>query len=89
MMPKLFRGKQDIYSEETVKKGSIETYYIFSGNVESKDTQNIISEKIMQISDIKVSEGDKVEKDDKNLPIEQFVKVRINDGRNAEITEGL
>ena len=28
-------------------------------------------------------------KDDKNLPIEQFVKVGINDGRNAQITEGL
>ena len=62
--PKLLKSKQDVYSEERVKKGSIETYYTFSGNVESKDTQNIISEKVMQISDIKVVEGDKVEKDD-------------------------
>jgi Na+-transporting NADH:ubiquinone oxidoreductase subunit NqrF len=34
--------------------------YSFSGNVETKNRQTVVSEKMMQISDIKVKEGDKV-----------------------------
>ncbi|GKX28832.1 hemolysin D [Vallitalea longa] len=63
-VPILTGNRGNIYQEDTVGRGDIETYYAFSGNVESKNTQNIFAEKIIQISDIYVSEGDKVEKDD-------------------------
>jgi len=61
--PMLAINKGTLYMEETVKKGSIETYNTFSGNVESKNTQNVMAEKVLQISDIKAARGDKVEKD--------------------------
>lgn len=56
-------NRENQYSEVTPKIESIETYFTFSGNVESKNTQNVMAEKVMQISEIKVSEGDYVEKD--------------------------
>ncbi len=57
-------NKEKPYSEEQVKKGNIETYYTFSGNVDSKNRQQVMAEKVMQISEIKVEEDSKVEKDD-------------------------
>ncbi|MGH4120599.1 efflux RND transporter periplasmic adaptor subunit [Clostridium sp.] len=60
----MITNKANLYTEQTVKKDSINTYYTFSGNVESKNTQNVMAEKIMQISDIKIKEGNKVAKDD-------------------------
>jgi multidrug efflux pump subunit AcrA (membrane-fusion protein) len=60
----MITNKGKIYTEQAVKKDSINTYYTFSGNVESKNTQNMMAEKIMQISDIKIAEGNKVAKDD-------------------------
>lgn len=62
VVPRL-TNKTSIYTEITAKKDSINTYYTFSGNVESKNTQNVMAEKIMQISEVKVSEGNKVAKD--------------------------
>lgn len=64
VIPRLLRSRRNVYSEEMVKKGDIETYYTFSGNVESKNTQNIMAQRAMQISEIKIVEGDKVKKDD-------------------------
>jgi HlyD family secretion protein len=59
----MFTNKTSIYTEVTAKKDSINTYYTFSGNVESENTQNVMAEKIMQISEVKASEGNKVAKD--------------------------
>lgn len=64
VLPRFLGNKEGLYTEERVKTAEIETYYTFSGNVESKNSQNIMAQKTMQISEIKVKEGDKVEIDD-------------------------
>jgi len=46
------------YESVVAKTGDITTYYSFSGNVETKDRQTVTSEKVMQVSEILVSEGD-------------------------------
>lgn len=51
------------YLSETSTKKTLETYYTFSGNVTSANTQNVMAESIMQIGTIHVNEGDKVEVD--------------------------
>ncbi|MDT3424861.1 HlyD family secretion protein [Paenibacillus forsythiae] len=48
------------YESVTAQKGDITTYYSFSGNVETKNRQTVMAEKILQISDMKVKEGDTV-----------------------------
>ncbi|EHQ89900.1 efflux RND transporter periplasmic adaptor subunit [Desulfosporosinus youngiae] len=48
------------YESVVAKTGDITTYYSFSGNVETKDRQTVTSEKVMQISEIKVKEGELV-----------------------------
>lgn len=60
----ILRPKGAQYDEETAKTGNITTYYSFSGTIESKNHQNLMSDKTMQIKEIKVKEGDKVKKDD-------------------------
>ena len=55
--------KQSKYTDVTVKKATIETYYTFSGSVDSKNKQNVMASNVMQISEINVNEGEKVEKD--------------------------
>ena len=57
-------GARGVYDQEKVKKGDVVTYYSFSGVVEAKNSESILSERAMQISDILVKEGDKVSKDD-------------------------
>lgn len=52
------------YKSETVSKETIETYYSFTGSVSSKNSQKVMAEKIMQIAEVKVTEGTKVKKDD-------------------------
>ncbi len=61
----LLNGK-DVYAyaEETVKISDITTYYNFAGTVESKSSLTMVSEKMMQISEVLIKEGDKVNKDD-------------------------
>lgn len=49
------------YESVVAKTGDITTYYSFSGNVETNDRQTVTSEKILQVSEIKVKEGDVVE----------------------------
>lgn len=49
VVPRL-TDKTSIYTELTAKKDSINTYYTFSGNVESKNTQNVMAERIMRVS---------------------------------------
>ncbi|MDO5522007.1 MAG: HlyD family efflux transporter periplasmic adaptor subunit [bacterium] len=60
----LFMGKMQSgtagYLSEASTKRTLETYYTFSGNVTSANTQNIMAENILQIKTIHVNEGDKV-----------------------------
>lgn len=49
------------YESATAKVGDITTYYSFSGNVETKNRQTVTAEKVMQISDIQVADGELVE----------------------------
>lgn len=60
----LMRPKRTQYESVDATIRDITTYYSFSGNVETKSRQTILSEKVMQISEIKVEEGDLVEEDD-------------------------
>jgi len=68
--------KPSIYDEATVTKSNIETYYTFSGSVESKNSQNVMASSIIQISDIKVAEGDYVEKDDVLFKTSQGAEIK-------------
>lgn len=52
------------YESIMAKTGDITTYFSFSGNVESKNRQILISEKQMQVSVIHVKEGDMVKQGD-------------------------
>lgn len=52
------------YEEVEAKIGNIITYYSFSGNVEAKNYESVISEKLMQVSELKVKNGDTVEAGD-------------------------
>ena len=57
----LMRPKTTSYESVDAKMGDITNYYSFSGNVETKNRQTVMSEKVMQISKINVNEGDLVE----------------------------
>lgn len=59
----LFQPKE-VYQSITAKTGDITTYYTFSGNVETKNRQTVISETMMQISEVNVKDGDIVKKGD-------------------------
>lgn len=52
------------FQEETAETRDIITYYTFSGAVDSENRETVISEKPMQISEIKVEQGDQVENGD-------------------------
>ncbi|MFA6309145.1 MAG: HlyD family efflux transporter periplasmic adaptor subunit [Clostridia bacterium] len=52
------------YENIKAKIGNITTYYSFSGNVDTKNRQTVVSDKVMQISSINVEEGDLVTKGD-------------------------
>ncbi len=58
------RPKDQGFEEVKTQTGDITTYYSFSGNVESKEKQSVLADKMMQISSIHVQEGDIVHKDD-------------------------
>lgn len=58
------KPRSNNYESVEAKKGDINTYFSFSGNVEAKNRQNVMSEKVMQLSDIKVKEGEKVKEGD-------------------------
>ncbi|KGK83918.1 RND transporter [Desulfosporosinus sp. HMP52] len=48
------------YESVVAQTDDLTTYYSFTGNVETTDRQTVTSEKMMQISEIKVKEGDLV-----------------------------
>ena len=60
----LLRPREAAFTEETAKTGDIATYYSFSGNIETKERQSLLADKVMQIESILVEEGDRVEKGD-------------------------
>lgn len=64
-----FYGKRAAVRYESVvaKTEDLTTYSSFSGNVNAKNRQSVLSEKVMQISEIKVREGDTVKKGDELL----------------------
>lgn len=61
----LFTGKnKEKYLSTEVTTGTIENFRTFSGSVASENTKILLAEKNVEISEIKVLEGDKVKKDD-------------------------
>ena len=56
----LTRPASTSYESVVAKIVDITTYNSFSGNVETKNRQTVTSEKVMQVSEIKVKEGDLV-----------------------------
>ncbi|MBS4026730.1 MAG: HlyD family efflux transporter periplasmic adaptor subunit [Clostridia bacterium] len=52
------------YTEVILVNGDITTYYSFSGSVEAKNRQTIFADKIMQIAEVLVEEGQTIKKDD-------------------------
>jgi len=58
------RPKTSPYESIDAKIGDITTYLTFSGNVETKNRETVISEKVMQISKINVKDGDIVKAGD-------------------------
>jgi HlyD family secretion protein len=67
------------YDNITAATGDITTYYSFSGNIDTKNRQTVISEKPMQISEIDVKEGDTVKEGD------VLLKTTTGDEIKAEI----
>ncbi|MDF2542483.1 MAG: transporter [Herbinix sp.] len=63
-IPSYMRPKTTNFERVEAKTGDITTYYSFSGNVETKSRQTVMSETLMQISSIKVEEGDIVKEGD-------------------------
>ncbi|MPM50848.1 hypothetical protein SDC9_97594 [bioreactor metagenome] len=59
----LMRPKSAAYESVDAKTADITTYYSFSGNVDAKNRQTVVSDQAMQISKINVKEGDTVKKD--------------------------
>lgn len=68
------------YEQVKAEKGDIATIYSFSGNVETKNRQNVVADKMLQVSDIKVAEGDLVEEGDTLLTTTsgEKIKAKIN-----------
>lgn len=72
----LIIGGNGSYLTVAAAKGDIETNYTFTGNVESKNSQFVMSEKMYQISSVKVKEGDKVKVDDVLFVTTQDEKIK-------------
>ena len=53
----LMKPAPSYYDSVEAEIGDITTYYSFSGNVETKHRQTVMSEKVMQISEIMVADG--------------------------------
>lgn len=58
------RPRGENYSEETAEARDIETWYSFSGNIEAKDSQTVVSGGMLPIKKLYVKEGDVVKKGD-------------------------
>ncbi|MHB8128309.1 MAG: efflux RND transporter periplasmic adaptor subunit [Mobilitalea sp.] len=94
----LMRPTPTRYESVAAETGDITTYYSFSGNIATKNRQTVISEKVMQISEIVMSEGDKVEEGDvlmKSTTGDEIVAkisgeiVNLNVEENAQVMTGI
>lgn len=65
LLPAMNEVKDALYQSETVTRGSISTYYSFSGALELRRQELISAEAEGEVRDLYVSEGDKVQKDDR------------------------
>lgn len=70
----LLRPKEDPFTEETAKTQDITTYYSFDGNIDSDDSQKVVSTTNLSVKTFHVKEGDLVtvgdllfELDDSNI----------------------
>lgn len=59
-----FKPNKVTYRREIVSIGDVTTYYSFGGNVEVKERENVIADRMMQVKQLYVREGDQVEKGD-------------------------
>lgn len=86
------------FQEEVAETGDIKTYFSFTGAIEAKNRETVMSEKSIQISEIKVEEGDQVEKGDVLLETSMGEEIKASvDGevskvlveKNAELMSGI
>jgi multidrug efflux pump subunit AcrA (membrane-fusion protein) len=56
----VLRPKALPYDSAVAQKGDITTNYTFSGNIETKNRQTVMSERMLQVSKLNVKEGDQV-----------------------------
>ncbi|HWT74152.1 MAG TPA: HlyD family efflux transporter periplasmic adaptor subunit [Mobilitalea sp.] len=72
--------KKTSYESVDAKTGDINTYYTFSGNVETKNRETVLSESVLQMKDIKVKEGDIVKEGDVlfTTTTDDKIKAKIN-----------
>jgi multidrug efflux pump subunit AcrA (membrane-fusion protein) len=82
----VLQPKGTVNESVEAKTGDISTYYSFSGNVEAKNRQTVMSEKVMQISDLNVEVGDSVKEGDVlfTTTTDDEIKAEI-DGEVSEI----
>lgn len=94
----LMQPKTTAYDSTTAKSGDITTYYSFSGNVETKNRQTVMSEKLMQISTIHFKEGDPVKEgdvlivtstDDEITSKIDGIVTKVNVEENAQVMAGV
>jgi len=78
------RPESTAYESAIAKVGDITTYYTFSGNVETRNRQNVMAEKLMQIDELKVKEGDTVQ--DGDILIKTTTRDEIKSRINGEVT---
>ncbi len=71
-----FLPKPFNYSMVAAESKTIENYYTFSGDVESKNSQMVMAGSSLQISEVKVVEGEKVEKDDVLFVTKQGIDIK-------------
>lgn len=70
----LNRPKEAMYDRMKVVQQDLTTYYSFSGNVEAKDKQSLVSTSMFQVNEVLVEEGQYVEKGDILLTTSQGMK---------------
>ena len=73
ILPAVNNVKDALYQSETVERGSISTYYSFSGSLELRRQETLAAQTDCEVRDVYVAEGDQVAKDDRLM--------RLSDGR--------
>ncbi len=73
------------YRRETAEIGDVTTYYSFGGNVEVKERENVIADRMMQVKQLYVREGDQVDKGD--LLFQTSYGDDVKSGIKGEVTQ--